>query len=86
MKNYSTSDTLEAAFLWSQDGVSYVENTVTTVNKKTVVTFHFECNEKMDVAKLKNEFYNEVALVEPKRFMRKLNDVKSILFGVKRSN
>ena len=81
MKSYATSDTEEAAFLWCQSGISFNESTVTKDRKRSVVTFHFSMEETVDVEALRKDFYNEEASVEPKKFIRKLNDVKSILYA-----
>lgn len=86
MKNYSTNDTDEAAFIWSQKGVVYIRSIVTKERKRSTVTFHFECGDDVDIKTLQNEYYNETASVEPKRYIRKLNDIRSILFAELNSN
>ena len=81
MRHYATHDTQEAAFLWCQRGISFKESEVTKDRKRSTVTFHFDVDNDVDVEKLRKDFYNEEANVEPKKFIRKLNDVKSILYA-----
>lgn len=81
LKAYSTRDTQEAAFLWCQAGVDYTDVTVTAERKRSVVTFHFELGDEIDIQALRKSYYNGTSSVEPKTFINKLNDVKSILYA-----
>lgn len=80
--NFSTHDTLEASFLWCQEGVSYTGVSVTRERKRLTVTFHFLIDEeKVDIDELRRNYYNGKSSVEPKSFVNKMNDVKSILYA-----
>lgn len=84
---FRTKDITEAAFLWTQPDVSFLEKE--TVPRKpgggVTVFFVFEGVPMAQFNALRKAFYNRQARVEPKAFAQAEQDVRNILHTVLRS-
>lgn len=76
-----TRDTHEAAFLWSQPDVEF-EKVFSKPRGTSGFTVFFVFRAvvtKVQLATIRGDFYNEKSLVEPKKYLKKLEDVNNIL-------
>jgi len=74
-----TSDKIEAAFFWSQPGAKFVQAAPEPQRRRTInFVFTLPLTEG-GLVTLRTKFYNQDAIVEPKQFIAKLQDVDNVL-------
>jgi len=81
MIEIKTKDVTEAAYLWCVEDFKFNRLERSQKNKRTVFfIFQTELTEE-DAGKVRNSFYNEETLVEPKKFQQRLSDVRNLLYA-----
>lgn len=69
----------EAAYLWCAGYDMERASSETRSDGKVVIFFEFSNPKKMHTDKVRKEFYNRSARVEPKEYSARLDDIRTIL-------
>lgn len=81
----STKDIEEAAFLMCQEGVEFHRADTKPKANGVAVFFVFQGVEEVSFDKLRREFFNRHALVEPKAYVQALTDIRNVLHDALRN-